>query len=210
MDEDRDEQDKTQFRIHLINATILVGDIVDFSGLMETYASEPDLVMRAQKMVFDALNEEIHRQYGQLEKIAGDAIMAYWSGDDSKRRRGFAGLSSMSYCAADAHNNLRLAKDPNFWPFKKHPLTVDIALATGPVAAGTLGSSGAGQAITGDTANIVFRLEKLITSEHAGEIWVDGVTHDLVRERFQFKYVNQFSVKGRQKPVEVYQLVGAV
>jgi class 3 adenylate cyclase len=210
MDEDRDEQDKTQFRIHLINATILVGDICDFSGLMEAYASEPDLVMRAQKMVFDALNEEIHRHYGQLEKIAGDAIMAYWSGDDSKEG---AALQAYQACLTALQMQTitaRLANDTNFWPFKNHPLVLDIALATGPVAAGTLGQSGAGQAITGDTANIVFRLEKLITSDHAGEIWVDGVTHDLARERFQFKYVNQFSVKGRQKPVEVYQLVNAV
>src|ERR1700730_14373142 len=37
-DELEQSQDKTQFRIHLINATILVGDIKGFTGLMEQYA----------------------------------------------------------------------------------------------------------------------------------------------------------------------------
>lgn len=206
-DEDRDEQDKTQFRIHLINATILVGDIVGFTGLMETYAAEPEKVMRAQKNIFDALNEEIHKHYGQLEKIAGDAIMAYWSGDDSKEGAALQAYQACLTALSMRQVTQRLSKEPNFWPFKGHPLVVDIALATGPVAAGTLGAAGGGQAITGDTANIVFRLEKLITEEHAGEIWVDGVTYELARERFKFKYVNQFSVKGRQKPVDVHELV---
>ncbi|HEY9787666.1 MAG TPA: adenylate/guanylate cyclase domain-containing protein [Candidatus Obscuribacterales bacterium] len=207
LEEERDEQDKTQFRIHLINATILVGDIVGFSTLMERYAAEPDLVMRAQQTVFEALNEEIHRNYGQLEKIAGDAIMAYWSGDDSKEG---AGLQAYQACYTALEMRTlaqKLGKDRNYWPFQGHPLVIDMALATGPVAAGTLGQAGGSQAITGDTANVVFRLEKLISDAHAGEIWVDGVTHDLAKDRFRFKYVGQFSVKGRQRPVDVYQLL---
>ncbi len=81
-------QDKTQFRIHLINATILVGDIKNFTSLMEKYAEQPELVMQAAQRVFDILNDEIHKNYGQLEKIAGDALMAYWHGDDSKSGQG--------------------------------------------------------------------------------------------------------------------------
>lgn len=207
LDEDRDEQDKTQFRIHLINATILVGDIVGFSTLMERYAAEPDLVMRAQQLVFDALNEEINRNYGQLEKIAGDAIMAYWSGDDSKEGAGLQAYQACYTALQMRSMTERLGRDRQYWPFPQHPLVIDVALATGPVAAGTLGHTGVGQAITGDTANIVFRLEKLISDEHAGEIWVDGVTHDLAKDRFRFKFVGQFSVKGRQRPVDVYQLL---
>src|SRR5262249_23704788 len=101
----------------------------------------------------------------------------------------------------------RLSKDRHYWPFPGHPLVLDMALATGPVAAGTLGHAGVSQAITGDTANVVFRLEKLITDDHAGEIWVDGVTHDLAKDRFRFKFIGQFNVKGRQRPVDVHQLI---
>jgi class 3 adenylate cyclase len=202
------EQEKTQFRIHLINATILVGDIKRFSGLMEAYASNPDRVMQAASMVFDRLNEEIHRNYGHLEKIAGDAIMAYWHGDDSK-----PGASMQAYQACYTAIQLkqmteRLAKDFTIWPFTDFPLMMDMALATGPVASGAIGTAQGNPALLGDTANIVFRLEKLIGDEKPGDIVVEQATYELAKEHFNFNFLGDFNVKGRQKAVSVYQLVG--
>ncbi len=81
--EDVEQQDKTKFRINLINATILVGDIKGFTSLMEDYATDPSVVMQAAQRVFEFMSEQIRKNYGQLEKIAGDAIMAYWHGDDT-------------------------------------------------------------------------------------------------------------------------------
>ncbi|MBS1956791.1 MAG: adenylate/guanylate cyclase domain-containing protein [Cyanobacteria bacterium SZAS-4] len=206
-EEDRNQQDKTQFRIHLINATILVGDIKGFTALSEQYADKPGVVMQAAQSFFETLKEEINRNYGQLEKIVGDAIMAYWHGDDSK-----TGASLQAFQACKTALQLKiiskdLAKNPELWPFKDHPMMLDMALATGPVAAGALGQT-ANPALLGDTANLVFRLEKLIGDDRPGDIVVENVTYELAKDHFKFEYVGQFSVKGRQRPVDVHRLLG--
>lgn len=207
-DEERDSQDKTQFCIHLINATILVGDVKRFTTLMEQYASNPALVMQAAQRVFDVMSEEIHRNYGQLEKIAGDAIMAYWTGDDSREG---AGMHAYQACITALQLKKladKLSFNSEYWPFRNFPLRLDMALATGPVATGALGHSNANPALLGDTANLVFRLEKLIGDDREGDIVVEGVTYELAKDYFNFETLGPFSVKGRQRSVDVYRLVG--
>jgi len=206
-DTEEDAQDRTQFRIHLINATILVGDIKGFTSLSEKYATQPGVVMNAARNIFEMMNEEIHKNYGQLEKIAGDAIMAYWHGDDSKTG---AGLQAFQACQTALKLKFlagEYAANTQYWPFQEHPLKVDMALATGPVAAGALGHANANPALLGDTANLVYRLEKLITDDRAGEIVVEGSTYELAKEHFEFESLGSYNVKGRQRSVDVYRLV---
>ena len=200
-------QDKTQFRIQLINATILVGDIKGFTRLMELYATKPEVVMNSAQRIFDTLNDEIHRNYGQLEKIAGDALMAYWHGDDSKSGQGLQAYQACYSALRLKEVSEQLANRHDYWPFPEHPLKLDIALATGPVAAGAIGQAGGNANLLGDTANLVFRLEKLIADDNAGDIVVEGFTYELAKEHFKFQSLGQFSVKGRQRQVDVYRLV---
>jgi class 3 adenylate cyclase len=208
MEEPKETQDKTQLRINLINATILVGDIKGFTSLMEDFASDPGVVMQAAQRVFEIMNDHIHKNCGQLEKIAGDAIMAYWTGDDSS-----SGATMQAFQACKTALELkgvaeRLAADRTVWPFKEHPLKVDMALATGPVAAGALGHSNANPNLLGDTANLVFRLEKLIGDDV--DIIVEKETYKLGSSHFRFHPLGSFNVKGRQRAVEVYRLLGAI
>ena len=83
-----------------------------------------------------------------------------------------------------------------------------MALATGPVAAGALGHATGNPALLGDTANLVFRLEKLIDDEKAGEVVVEASTYELAKGHFKFESLGQFNVKGRQRPVDVHRLIG--
>jgi class 3 adenylate cyclase len=205
-----DEHEKTQFHIKLINATILVGDIRAFTTLMEAYSSKPELVMQAAQRVFQMLADEIRKQHGQVEKVAGDAIMAYWQSGDGPQSNSNA--YALHACKSALHMR-QLVKDiaarKESWPFPDYPLQVDMALATGPVAAGVLGASKANPALLGDTANLAFRLEKLIGDDMAGEIIVDGATYELVKQQFETKSLGSFTVKGRQRPVDVYRLLSS-
>jgi class 3 adenylate cyclase len=206
-DADEDSQDRTQYSIKFMNATILVGDIKNFTALMERYENEPEVVMQAAQRIFESLNDEINKNYGQLEKIAGDAIMAYWSGDSSSEGTRLPAFQACHTALRLRELTYRLAVDDNFWPFPDHPLNIDIALATGPVAAGALGHSSGNPAVLGDTANLVFRLEKLIDDDHAGDIIVDGTTFGLTSDRCTFEYLGSYNLKGKTKAVEVYRLI---
>jgi class 3 adenylate cyclase len=204
------DQGNTQFHIDLINATILVGDIKDFTTLMEAFAANPSEVMQAAGRVFEMLNKEISKNFGQLEKIAGDAIMAYWHSGETQSDVSVSAYQACLTALLLKESTQRLAKEKDFWPFQNHPLLLDMALATGPVASGALGRSQGNPAILGDTANLAFRLEKLIGDERAGCIVVESRTYELVKEHFRFEELGEFSVKGRQRPVSLYQLVGTV
>ena len=201
-----DEHEKTQFHIKLINATILVGDIRAFTGLMETYSEQPEFVMQAAQKVFQQLGDEIKKQHGQVEKIAGDAIMAYWQGADTPQSQANMCAYQACYTALQLRTLVSsIVERPENWPFPGHPLQVDVALATGPVAAGVLGAAKANPALLGDTANLAFRLEKLI--EKPGDIIMDSATYELVKTHFEVENLGPFTVKGRQRPVDVFRLL---
>lgn len=199
--------EKTHLRIQLLNATILVADIQAFTTLMEQHADNPEIVMEAAQRVFEALNDEIRNTNGQLEKIVGDAIMAYWQEDEAHPGR-------QAYQACLSALRLRclvgiLAQNPDYWPFGGHALKVDLALATGPVAAGALGHKEASPALLGDTANLAFRIEKLIDHTTPSNIIVDAATYQAVKTKFKFVEMGQVNVKGRLRPVDVHCLLDA-
>lgn len=201
-----DEHERTQMHIKLMTATILVADIRAFTTLSEHYSDQPDIVMQAAQRVFSRFHDEINRQHGQVEKIAGDAVMAYWQGDDQPNTENNACAFQSCYAALkikEAVPNIAASSD---WPFPGYPLQVDIALATGPVAAGVLGAGKASMAVLGDTANLAFRMEKLISADRPGDIIVDGATYELVQNQFVFESMGSHSVKGRQRPVDLYRL----
>lgn len=202
-------QEETHLQVKLINATILVGDLKNFSTLMEEYANDPAIVMQAAGNIFGQLNKEIEKNQGQLEKIAGDAIMAYWTAKGGPIE---SGISCHKACLAALklkEITTKIAKDNTIWPFAKHHLALDIALATGTVAKGALGKSQGNPALLGDTANLAFRMEKLIVEDEAGKIIVDQHTYEKVKENFDFKFLGEFEMKGRHHPVNVYQLFKA-
>jgi class 3 adenylate cyclase len=203
-----EEHEKTHLHIKLINATILVGDIRAFTSLMESYSSQPDTVMEAAQKVFQILGAEIRKQHGQVEKVAGDAIMAYWQGADAPAPEYNICALQACYAALSMRELIEaLAADPEVWPFANNPLQIDVAMATGPVASGVLGAARANPALLGDTANLAFRLEKLIGEDSPGDIIMDSSTYEMVKERFNAKPLGSFTVKGRQRPVEVYRLL---
>ncbi|MBZ0186518.1 MAG: adenylate/guanylate cyclase domain-containing protein [Candidatus Obscuribacterales bacterium] len=203
-----DTQDRTQLSIKFMNATILVGDIRSFTTLLERYRSEPERVMHVAQRVFDALNVEINKNYGLLEKSAGDAIMAYWSGDNTKEGSRLPAYQACLTALKLAELTTKLANDRAYWPFEEHPLAIDIALATGPVASGALGQGSNNPSVLGDTANLVFRLEKLIGEDNPGDVIVDGVTFSLANDKCDFQYLGSHDIKGKTKPVDVYRLKG--
>ncbi len=204
------EQDKTKFQVKLINATILVADLKHFTTLMEEFTHDPSIVMEAAGTVFNRLSQEIENNQGQLEKIAGDAIMSYWS---SKGKEVDAAVSCYKACLTALQIKQisnKLAADKKVWPFPNHPLVFDIALASGTVASGALGKSRGNPALLGDTANIAFRLEKLIADDELGKIVVDQNTYQLAKENFQFKFIGEQIIKGKQNVVNAYELLKAL
>ncbi len=206
-DEEEETQDRTQLSIKFMNATILVGDIKGFTTLMEKYRSEPEMVMKVAGNVFESLNKEINKNYGVLEKIAGDAIMAYWAADGSAGGSKVPAFQACLTALKLREHITAMGANQAMWPFPDHPLYLDIALATGPVASGSIGHASSNPSVLGDTANLVFRLEKLIGDDTPGDIIVDGATYNLTADKCQFTQLAQYNVKGKTATIDVFRLL---
>jgi len=120
--------------------------------------------------------------------------MAYWHIEDE-------GPQAQAVLACRAALEMKavaneLANNAQHWPFPENPFALDIAMATGLVAAGALGNSNANPALLGDTANLVFRLEKLIADDRPGDIVVESSTYDLAKGEFYFEGWANSSSKG--------------
>ena len=136
--------------------------------------------------------------------------MAYWAAKSESIEAGIACHKACLTALTLKGITSKIASDKSIWPFAKHPLAFDIALVTGPVAKGALGKSQGNPALLGDTANLAFRMEKLIVDDKLGKIIVDQNTYDLVKENFNFKFLGEFEIKGRHNAVNVYQLLKAL
>jgi len=207
VEEKEDEHERTQLHIKLMTATIMVADIRAFTTLSEHYSAAPNIVMQAAQKVFSRFHDEIQRNNGLVEKIAGDAVMAYWQGDERPGEEHSVSAHGACRTALKIKETVPLIAASSDWPFPGYPLQVDIALATGPVATGVLGGGKSAMAVLGDTANLAFRMEKLIPPDRPGDIIIDGSTYEMVRTNFNFEHIGSQAVKGRQKPVDLYRLL---
>jgi class 3 adenylate cyclase len=91
-----------------------------------------------------------------------------------------------------------------------------IGLSTGPVVAGTIGSSQRLKYTTvGDTVNAAARLESLDrdnvpvgTPGNPCRILIDGKTRSYLGENIAVESIGAVSVKGKREPLDTYRVIG--
>ena len=88
------------------------------------------------------------------------------------------------------------------------PVSLHIAVHTGPVVAGSLGGgAGAAYDVTGDTVNTASRL---LAAAAPGTILVAASTHALTGHRFAFEPAGAVALRGKAEPMIVHRLLGAL
>ena len=181
--------------------TILFADLSGFTALGERL--DPEDVRALQSDLFQQMAAAIERYEGFVEKFVGDAVMAVFgapvSHEDDPERALRAALAMREQVAIlDGRWAGRLGR----------PLALHTGIHTGPVVAGTLGSTpSAGYTVTGDTVNTTSRLQ---TAAEAGQILVSQSTYRLAQHAFEFEAFGDLAMKGKAEPVAAYRLVGAL
>ncbi|MGH7366338.1 MAG: ATP-binding protein, partial [Candidatus Rokuibacteriota bacterium] len=181
--------------------TILFADLSGFTALSERL--DPEEVRAFQSALFEALAQAIARYDGFVEKFVGDAVLAVFGApvahEDDPERALDAALDMLDRAAL-------LSRE---WaPRLGQPVTLHVAVHTGPVVAGSLGeAAGAAYAVTGDAVNTTARL---LAAAAPGTILVSEATHALSRYRFAFEPAGEVALKGKAEPVVVHRLTGAL
>jgi class 3 adenylate cyclase len=108
-------------------------------------------------------------------------------------------------CAVEIQNLVK-DKDRQFFRGKAESLKVGFGMHTGDLVAGNLGSSRRmDYTVIGDTVNLAARLEGV---SEAGEIIITEDTRRHLDDRFILESRDAVKVKGKIKPIQIYNVVG--
>jgi len=90
----------------------------------------------------------------------------------------------------------------------KAAVTVGIGLSAGEVVAGTVGTEDKMEyTVVGDSVNLAARLE---SEARPGQILISRRTYEKVRGVVQARTLGILRIKGKEEPVEVYEVQGLV
>ena len=180
--------------------TVLFADVANYTGMSEKL--EPEEVHQIMDGCFKILMDEIHRYEGTINQFTGDGIMALFGApvahEDHAQRACRAALAIQK---AMKGYGQKIEKDCHI-AFK-----LRIGLNSGPVIVGSIGDDlRMDYTAVGDTTNLASRMEGLARQ---GSILVSNNTYKLAGEFFEFEHLGKLAVKGKQKPVEAYELIRA-
>jgi adenylate cyclase len=181
--------------------TVLFADLCGFTSLSERLDAEE--VRAFQGALFDSLGQVVSRCGGFIAKYLGDAVLALFGApvahEDDPERALDAALEMLQ----------RAEMLSSVWAARLgQPVSLHIAVHTGPVVAGSLGAgSAAAYDVTGDTVNTASRL---LGAAAPGTILVAASTQALVGHRFALEPAGRVTLRGKAEPMAVHLLRGAL
>jgi adenylate cyclase len=181
--------------------TVFFSDIRGFSTLSENMS--PQELVNHLNVYLAAMTDLILEYGGTLDKYIGDAIMAFWGAPlpqaDHARRACECSLKQMAKL-----KELNLS-----WPPEKR-INIGIGINSGIMTVGNMGSSiRMNYTLMGDNVNLGSRLEGT-NKEYGTNIIISEQTYGLIKDDFIVRELDNVRVKGKNKPVGIYELVDAI
>jgi adenylate cyclase len=183
--------------------TILFSDIRGFTSLSERLPAEE--VIDVLNDYLDRMAEIVFRHGGTLDKFMGDGLMAFWGAplptEDHAPRAVTAALEMLDAVAA-LNRDLGSGEGGI-------QLDIGIGINTGEAVVGQIGSLSRKVDYTavGDPVNLASRLESM-NKELGTRVLVSRATRDAAIHVAEFEAAGELPVKGREAPVQAFQVVG--
>jgi len=176
--------------------TIFFSDIADFTTISQRMSS--DALAKLMNTYFQTTVAEcIHQTDGTVVKYIGDAIFAFWNAPDAQ--------TDHAMRACEAALRFRGCKILTPWDA---PLRTRIGIHTGQAHVGNFGSlERVDYTALGESVNLASRLEGL--NKYLGtDCLISKETQAGLGDRLVTRLVGQFQLKGFDKAVEVFEIVG--
>ena len=185
-----------------VDLTVMFSDIRGFTSISEKL-TPPELVELLNEYL-TAMTEVVFQNRGTLDKYIGDAVMAFWG-------RPFLDLHDHATwaCRAALEMSSQLQELNSAWSNQGRPtMKIGIGINTGPMMVGNMGSQRRfNYTVMGDHVNLGSRVEGL-NKEYGTQIILTEYTYEYVREQFVTRELDMIRVKGKKKPVAIYELLG--
>ena len=177
-----------------VEASVAFIDICSFTTISEN--EEPDTVVKLLNKYFDVIVKEIIAQGGYVDKFIGDAVMAVFRGDYHLDR-------AIDACLAVRKRIEELpneSKDIFFSP------NVSIGINSGEMISGNIGSANLRRldyTVIGDAVNTAQRLQ---SAAAPGQIIINEVSFEKVKQSFNCKKVGEVSLKNKANAMMIYEV----
>ena len=182
------------------NLSVLFSDIVGFTTMSEKLV--PEEVSELLNEYLSTMTEVIFEYSGTLDKFIGDAIMAFWGApvpqEDHPKRA--------VLCAVEMVDRLLVLRED--WRKRGKPLIdIGIGIHTDDIAVGNFGSQQRmDYTVIGDGVNLASRIEGL-TRQYKTRIIISQSTYEKVSEYVEVNPLGDVKVKGKEKPVTIYEVL---
>ncbi|MFA5946592.1 MAG: adenylate/guanylate cyclase domain-containing protein [Patescibacteria group bacterium] len=180
--------------------TILFSDIRGFTSLSEKM--KPEELVPFLNEYLTAMTDIVLSSEGVVDKYIGDAIMAFWGAPITQEDHAVrAAMTAVKM-------KRKLVELQEGWSKSGKPrIDIGVGLNTGEVLVGNMGSKQRfDYTVIGDDVNLASRLEGL-TKQYGATILISESTRKKLGEAFVVRELDLVAVKGRTKPVCVYELV---
>jgi adenylate cyclase len=180
--------------------SILFSDLRGFTSLSENLA--PEAIATHLNEYFEAMTKAIFAHRGMINDFIGDAVMAIFGAPVTDPNHALHAVES-AIAMEDALQMLNRRWETEGLP----PLRMGIGVHTGEVFAGNMGGTDRVKyTVIGDAVNVTARLEGL-TKELGTAILITEETRKLVGDHLEVKDWGERSVKGRDKPLHVFEVL---
>jgi adenylate cyclase len=183
--------------------TTMFSDIRDFTTISESL--DPQMLALLLNHYLTQMTKVVFDQQGTLDKYIGDAIMAFWGAPFEN------GNHAKDACRAALQMMQQLSELQKQWAAENKPvLNIGIGIHTGIASVGNMGSElRYGYTAMGDAVNLASRLEGL-NKEFRTHILTSAATYEAAgSSNFVFRELDRIRVKGKTRPVTIYELVSS-
>ncbi len=185
----------------LKEVSLLFTDIESFTTVSEQ--TTPDRLVVYLSEYFEELTTIIMSNSGTVDKYIGDAIMAFWGAPVPDHRHVLHACRSALLCQR------RLTELNRQWKREGRPVfNTRMGLHVGEVIIGNMGSTERmNYTAIGDSVNLCARLEG-INKIYGTNIVVSETIYEHAKEQFLFRRLDSVAVKGKDKSIKIYELMG--
>jgi adenylate cyclase len=183
--------------------SVLFIDLAGFTSYSEIY--KPNEMIQIISEYFNEMTEQVFAFEGLLKEYVGDELMAIFGAPlEQKDHANRACLTALAM-----RDRLRVLR-PIWESMNRPPLRARTGINSGIMLVGNVGSKYRfSYGALGDDVNLGSRLEG-INKIYGTEILVGENTAKQVKGSFLLREIDFVRVKGKEKPVRIYELLGPV
>lgn len=190
--------------------TAFFSDIQAFSTFSEQL--EPRKLVDLINEYLSAMTDIITEENGTLDKYIGDAIVGFFGAPHPVSDHAYrACIASQRMILKQAELRERWKKEGDKWPAVVSQMQTRIGLNTGLMVTGNMGSSTRfNYTMMGDNVNLAARCESGAKSYGVFTLVTESTVSEALKfgDKCVFRYLDSTIVKGRARPVRLYEITG--